>query len=277
MSMINVDEIAGFKVADLKRELKARGETTTGNKQDLVDRLVKAVQNATETIDEDAVLAGDDDDDINDTSLTLKEDQLLADIPPKPIETAQIAVVKPRQAVNRNSTSVAPVIPATTAEQTDSAESPSAILTKASLSTAEKLALRAKRFEDTNPSVAAAIASAGSKKPILQLSLEERKKARAARFEATLTDISTSGNKLKGATAAATGKPAASTDPEALAKLKARAERFGAVTAPEVAKAETEKNLLKRKERFGITVNSALTSSDIEAKKRVRAERFGLA
>ena len=94
-----------MKVADLKRELKSRGLTTTGNKNELLERLQLAVMggNESDLLADANDLLGDDDD----VSLTAEGDAALTQTQPaaateaKTAETVTSEPPKKKVAINR--------------------------------------------------------------------------------------------------------------------------------------------------------------------------------
>lgn len=171
-------------------------------------------------------------------------------------------------ALKRNLSIQAPVIPepsttkttietkpisTTNGSSTTSSDEPSKKVLKLHILTAEeRLKLRAEKFG----------ANAAASVPTIDITSDDRKLARAARFGGATSTSSNSSASIKNSA------PDASIE-----VLKKRAERFGAATAPKLSAIEKDEKMKKRQERFGAgstTVTS--TSSDEKAKQRL--ERF---
>ena len=85
---MDVMDLSAMKVADLKKELKSRGLSTSGNKSELIDRLQLALAKP---------------DDLNEEELLAEEPEAVALVPPKkvpikrdvamPVEEAAVAQV----------------------------------------------------------------------------------------------------------------------------------------------------------------------------------------
>ncbi|XP_012145557.1 SAP domain-containing ribonucleoprotein isoform X3 [Megachile rotundata] len=218
-------ELSKMKVADLKIELKQRGLPTTGNKNELVERLQLAIhdsalsldETAEEILDEDAVLG---DEEIEE--LSNKPDSQEVD---KKIKLSAESNVNAKKIVlNRK-----PVIEEVKNEQTEKPENDTKITEIAppekkmikfsELGIKERLEMRAKKFG-------------------LPLSEAAKKEVRSARFS-----INNQNNK-----SAASVKTPVHTTYEV---LKKRAERFGTSVSTLMEKAELEARIEKRKARFG--------------------------
>lgn len=172
-------------------------------------------------------------------------------------------------ALKRNLSIQAPVIPepsttnkitietkpisTTNGSSTTSGDEPSKKVLKLHILTAEeRLKLRAEKFG----------ANAAASVTTIDITADDRKLARAARFGGATSTSSNSSASIKNSA------PDASIE-----VLKKRAERFGAATAPKLSAIEKDEKMKKRQERFGAgstTVTS--TSSDEKAKQRL--ERF---
>lgn len=220
-------ELSKMKIANLKVELKQRGLPTTGNKNQLVERLQLAIhgdnalsldETAEEILDEDAVLG---DEEIEE--LSSKPDS--QEISEKRKLSVESNVGNTKKIVlNRK-----PVIEDVKLDEAEKHEtdtksseniSPEKKIIKLSeLGTKERLEMRAKKFG-------------------LPLSEAAKKEARSARFS-----VNNQNNK-----SAASVKTPVHTTYEV---LKKRAERFGMSVSSLMDKAELEARIEKRKARFG--------------------------
>lgn len=174
-------------------------------------------------------------------------------------------VVPPKKiSLKRNISIVVPVVESkpeeAAAEATEgSTDEPEKKVVKISELTAkDRLELRAKKFAGSQVTPASTEAA------------QERLSARAARFGKTLSPEKTADSKT------------AITSSVSLEVLKKRAERFGAVTVPELKQSELQEKLQKRQERFGASEKVAITApksssgsdSDYKEKALKRLERF---
>ncbi|XP_012241046.1 SAP domain-containing ribonucleoprotein isoform X2 [Bombus vancouverensis nearcticus] len=218
-------ELSKMKVADLKIELKQRGLPTTGNKNELVERLQLAIHDSAlsldetteEILDEDAVLG---DEEIEE--LSNKPDSQEGNEKRKLSTESNVSAKK--IVLNRK-----PVIEEIKNEQTEKIEIDTKtietappekkIIKLSELGIKERLEMRAKKFG-------------------LPLSEAAKKEARSARFS-----INNQNNK-----SAASVKTPVHTTYEV---LKKRAERFGTSVSSLMEKAELEARIEKRKVRFG--------------------------
>lgn len=264
-----------MKVAELKKELKARGLNTTGTKQELVERLSATAEaqtqdsfedgvNDSEMLDEDDVLGEveggefDDDDDI--TAEAALEDDLKAKATagtPALVTKRQASLVtdaqepQPKKRVLVRPTSVSSTDKENGEQGKDqntmSAEikpTEKKIIKLSGISYKERLELRAQKFGTP-------------------LSDAAKKEARAARFgsdKTTSSPVTTTSSKI---TFLGPSEEV----------LKKRAERFGGNISISAIKGEEEDKLKKRQERFGL---SAATASSLEEKKKLRAQRFNM-
>jgi len=271
-------------VADLKKELKGRGLSAVGNKTELVERLQLSLQGENSLITEPDSAAGDSEEimDEDDVLADEEEEEVLVDISTSPEPklgklasasgngssmTIKPAVGSSKKIVlNRNVVAstgssekenqqqhqqhqTTQAIADTGRHQPHQPQSEGKKVIKLSaFSMKQRLEMRAQKFG-------------------VELSVDAKKEARAARFGIS-APINT-GN---------TG--AASSD-----VLRKRAERFGLTLSPvsgkNLSKAEINEKLEKRKQRFGSddstkAKKSSISNSTLEAKKQIRAERFKL-
>ena len=254
---MDVMDISAMKVADLKKELKSRGLSTSGNKSELIDRLQLALAKP---------------DDLNEEELLAEEPEAVALVPPKkvpikrdvamPVAEATVAATAADSHVGKENiddavpppakkaTPVAEKTAAAAAVDSKSDESPAAAGAGETTKDAERAAARAARF---------GIAPAESP--------DEKKVDRAKRFGIPVT-ASPGSNKIGSAPAA---------DMET---LKKRAERFGLNASQTMQKAELDEKIKKRQDRFGAVgknedgLPKVKVNEDESLKKR--AERFGV-
>ncbi|KAL0133476.1 hypothetical protein PUN28_000903 [Cardiocondyla obscurior] len=225
-----ITELSKMKVADLKVELKQRGLPTTGNKNDLVERLQLAIhgdsalsldETAEEILDEDEVLADEEIEELSskpDSQVVPEKRKLSISIENNNTNAKKIVL-------NRK-----PVLEEIKNDQVEKKENKGTIVSEdvspqkkiiklSELSTKERLEMRAKKFG-------------------VPLSETAKKEARLARF-----NVNNQNNK----SAASIKTPV----PTTFEVLKKRAERFGSSVSTLMEKAEMAERLEKRKERFG--------------------------
>ncbi|XP_069699400.1 SAP domain-containing ribonucleoprotein isoform X1 [Periplaneta americana] len=277
-----LQDISKLKVADLKKELKARGLSTMGNKNELIERLQlslhgenslitepdSAAGDSEEILDEDDVLADEEEEEVLVGDISPAQESKLRKLPSVsedegPVSTKRTATGTTKKIVlNRN------VVPSASSsekenqqqgisqEDSDTGQQPQKpeaegkkVVKLSAFSMKERLEMRAQKFG-------------------VELSSDAKKEARAARFGIS-APINTSNT------------AAASSD-----VLRKRAERFGLTLSPvstrNLSKAELTEKLEKRKQRFGVADStngkkSVVSSSTLDEKKRQRAERFKLA
>ncbi|VEN34330.1 unnamed protein product [Callosobruchus maculatus] len=266
-------DFSKMKVPDLKKELKMRGLSTSGNKTELIERLQGAVKSTdsggNESVDdlEEDLLNDDDDDHIDanesvlesvlDDAITSQkrkaedtskpESKSLAPPPPKKVilnrnnscssETAKpIAASKESEPIKESKNG-----DAKNAEGTKEDKSGKTVIKLSQLTAKERLELRAKKFG------------------VSAVTTDIKKAVRAERFG--LSDNS--------ANSITSDKTAPSVD-----ILQKRAARFGGSVSSVMSSLENQEKLEKRKARFGTVSISNGTTVSAADKAKERLERF---
>ncbi|KAK7579811.1 hypothetical protein V9T40_000440 [Parthenolecanium corni] len=290
-------DYSSFKVVDLKKELKTRGLSTAGNKDELVERLNTYTQNLLgtgsdidgfgESIAENDIL----EEDVLGEELDYEEDELKKSSElefPSPNESssldipADVSVDSNNSALNVTVIAADDPLPQRTSPRNSQkpGEKKVHLIRNRSLSIFSDSDLKEnnKVEEETNEKKIEesdhepkkiTIKSSQSEEERLEerkrkfgvLDDDEKKRARAARFG--ITDSST---KKSGAVS--------KTLADSLEKLKSRAERFGSVISPLLSKLSEEEKMQARKNRFSGTTSSSNVPE--EEKKKLRAQRFNI-
>lgn len=270
-------DYASMKIADLKKELKAKGLPVSGKKEELVERLMGHTSTDADLLDEDDDLLHADDTLLTDESIKKAEEELSAQgnkSPKKkiaikrdvPIPAAEPVVVEEEPKKEPEVVSVKAVLkhpkitgPEEPADDTKENEDESKPEAKAELAASpeDKIKSRAERFGGFQ-------------------SDDAKKTARALKYADQLNGGAAKGQSKIG------GAPAADLD-----TLKKRAERFGTSSSTVMKKAELTEAMKRRQERFGIVasdepkpkkimVNSGVNSVVLDEKIKKRQERFGV-
>lgn len=298
--MDDASQISKMKVADLKKELKARGLPVTGNKNELVERLQEAleadgnvplgtVDGEDEEFDEEEILGGDDMDTVDIGKLTPQEEAaaLGVNISVRDVSTMLEQPEKKKISLKRSEPPV-PTAPTTPPPTEASKENTS----PESQSEGQEDGVPSKKLIRLSSTENKTQIEARAERFGIPLNEEARKQARAERFAGNST--TTAVNKKPAKLSMETG----GTDIE---KLKARAKRFGEVTSKSLTKVSELEKMKQRQERFAaggtetktagtekVAITSpddakaaraarfaSTTSSEDEMKKK-RAERFGI-
>ncbi|XP_054272026.1 SAP domain-containing ribonucleoprotein isoform X2 [Macrosteles quadrilineatus] len=277
-SETDLSSISKMKVAELKKELKARGLSTAGAKNELQERLQQAIQGSSqdlgsedgnaesEILDEDDVLGdeeegGEFDDDEADAVLadepktevtakvpaavTLKRPAPLATEPSQEVQPKKRVLVRPMAFGKENGEEEKK-----STEETKKDSEDKKVIKISGVAVKDRLEMRAQKFG-------------------VPLSVEAKKEARAARFGlATTQEKKTQENTNVISTKIGTNK-IIKFEIEQQEKLKKRQERFGITSSvPATAVATVAKTTVSTK------THTPITMSDMEAKKKLRAERF---
>jgi len=244
-----------MKIADLKKELKAKGLPVSGNKQDLIERL----QTSGDLLDDDLL---DQDDSMTAEAIKKAEEELK--VPSKPPKINRDVPINPSKTeANQNDSSklsITDTSPKGKENAPVGVNSTEAIVSPVKVKLTEeeveaKIKARAERFGGFQ-------------------SEDAKKVARAARFGDM---VSKPGNATKIGAA----------PPADLDLLKKRAERFGTATSTAVKSAELSEAIKRRQERFGViskdepklkkvALNSGVNSVVLDEKLKARQARFGI-
>ncbi|KAK4879647.1 hypothetical protein RN001_007793 [Aquatica leii] len=262
LTMADMD-ITKLKVPDLKRELKLRGLSVSGNKTDLMERLQTSMKSklddtaSAESVDDldDDLLNDDDLDhehlDTSESVLTELEEQLdtstsnaitkrklSEDVSDTESRSTKKIVLNRNPSVTNNfedeDRNGNDSLLISESDKNESNLEESKVIKLSQLSAKERLEMRAKKFG-------------------APVSVEAKKLARAERFSARTTSSSTSD----------TSEPNLDT-------LKKRAERFGGSVSKAMSTAEQQERLQKRKERFGVVTTINGTSQNEKAQQRLQ-------
>ncbi|KAJ8709157.1 hypothetical protein PYW07_008983 [Mythimna separata] len=268
MADSTVTDVTKMKVVDLRKELKSRGLTYTGDKAELVSRLQAAMSQDdhgdinldSDEIDSDGVLEDEDDksqaDILDDAAVdTLNEELALAEQPSPDKPNTES---KPPRTLKRRITSTEKD-KSEDSKSSDNKESASKkIVLNRAISITSTPAVTAEEKQDNVPTETNPVSSNKVKitadidsKTRLELrakrfglpvkmSEDERKEARKQRF----------GQNVSAKSSIITG-PNTGTLSENMEKLKKRAERFGESVSKIMTDIENKEKLEKRKAKFG--------------------------
>lgn len=243
-----------MKMAELKKLLKERGLSTTGNKSNLLERLSNTGDTSFESSDKDIL---EDDSVLDDTTDIAAEDADSADVTEPAMSVTLDVPVKIVQATPTSSTPTQPVKMQTVTQQPASEGMSGRLKRFGVVSEQAKKAARLERFQSAGSS-SATVGTVNGTSSSLASDADVRKK-RAERF----------GTSASAASSTVVSHPGSDVD-----LLKKRAERFGAVTSSKLGKVDEEDRVLKRKARFD-TVAAPSDSVSVDDQKKRRLKRFG--
>lgn len=269
VDLISSDSIRNMKVADLKRELKARGLAATGNKNELIERLEAAAGILKDITDAQLDEPLDPSIDVNEDEV-LSEDSLLLQAEGKgnngdtfPSEDDLIAtpVIKQPTPLRTNKNIIKTPVPmkkvedpekvvATAPAAASDSETKEAVCSKSSVA-GTKCVLKTVKAppKDMTPEERQALRA---KKFNMPLTDSARLKMRMERFGPVVPGGKTTVKTTTGGMAKAGGTSIRSNVPPVdLAQLKKRAERFGQSVSTVAKSLEEKERILKRRERFG--------------------------
>ncbi|XP_059097943.1 SAP domain-containing ribonucleoprotein-like isoform X2 [Tigriopus californicus] len=290
-----------MKVADLKRELKSRSLSVTGNKTELLERLQLAVMS------ESDILA-DDPEDLNPEDLT--GDQASPVPPTKKARSGGSEALPKKKVPIKRDNPVSTETPEDKIQEELDAGAPTAkkahvpVTAETNATPTSTPTLSTPNTDDQSapkaqPDVKVDVDKAKARAErfgIKELSDTTKKLDRANRFglpvetpsasETTTTPGTTSAaaEKSPGKASKIGGAPTVDMD-----TLKKRAERFGQSTSKTLKEMEMDEKIKKRQERFGVVApvgknepkpkvifNTSVNSVVLDEKMKKRAERFGI-
>lgn len=280
-------DISKMKVADLKKELKNRGLSTLGNKNELVDRLQGALIDGGDPL-EDTANSEDllEDDELNDDILeeeeekqhheATEEDRILKSPTPSEVSKSESpeqktdTVTKELESEKKEDHSAVPQKKISLKRNISISVPTPAVATAASATESDEGKKQSKdTSEDTKNKDTEASSAEPEKKVIklTELTPQQRLEMRAKKFGAQATESPESKLQARAArfglggsdstTGGVSSKPASNL--VSLDALKKRAERFGGNVSDKVTKQELEEKLHKRQERFGAGATSTAT------------------
>lgn len=282
-------DISKMKVADLKKELKNRGLSTLGNKNELIDRLQNALIDGGDPL-EDTANSEDllEDDELNDDILEDEEEKLQDGIAeeehilksPTPSEASKSE--SPEQQRPQDLSGKNQEVQEDKKEDQSIPQKKVALKRNISISVSTPITPTVNVASNINDTVNKnevdnktdnTTTGEPEKKVIKlnQMSAQERLEMRAKKFGSqAATDVS-SNSKLQARAArfglggasntGLTGNGGTTNNLVSLDALKKRAERFGANVSDKVTKLEQDEKLQKRQERFGQAAGVKLTAT----------------
>ncbi|XP_029850261.2 SAP domain-containing ribonucleoprotein [Ixodes scapularis] len=278
VDLLGADSIKNMKVADLKKELKARGLSTTGNKSELVERLEAAAgvpkDLLTDVQLDDASL--DPTAEVNEDEV-LSEDSLLLQTEGKAnngeafgsdedLLATPVSKTAPQQITDKLPLTATDLSVSAKGQEKAAGQPAKQALSQepktpdAGKKSKTKVTMSGQAGAETN-GTGGAIKAAGkalsveerAKKFNMPLSDSARLKVRMERFGAVASDSGTAKSEAKGTTKTSRTSISANPPPVNLVQLKKRAERFGQSVSTVAKDLEEKERLLKRKQRFGNT------------------------
>lgn len=263
-------DVLKMKVADLKRELKLRGLSTTGNKTELQERLQTALLEGDLSLEDTAISEELLDEDV----LTDEEEKAALASPTDEkdlLQEIKAEEEKPASSEGANQQTKKVVLKrknSLTIVGSALNNSIDGTTAKENAAPPEKLQkIDEEKLSDSSESNKIAANSEGKKiVKLSELSMKERLEMRAKKFG--LNAKETSATTIKSVEAPSTEK-----EQQQIQALKKRAERFGCVLSSKIVDMEKQEKLQKRQERFGA---SPATDSDSKPTKDVYAEKAKL-
>lgn len=282
-------DVSKMKVADLKKELKNRGLSTLGNKNELVDRLQGAVIDGGDPL-EDTANSEDllEDDELNDDILeeeeekqhheATEEDRILKS--PTPSEASKSespeqkteAVSKELESEKKEDHPAAPLKKVALKRNLSiSVPTPAPTTTVPANASDDEKKQTKEASDDAKPKDPETAASDEPPKKVIkltELTPQQRLEMRAKKFGAQAAETPDSKLQARAARFGLSGsdssKPASTL--VSLDALKKRAERFGVNVSDKVSKLEQDEKLHKRQERFGAAATTPATGTEVAPK-----------
>ena len=261
-------------MADLKRELKVRGLSITGNKNELQERLQAAMEG--EPLLEDSSIAGEDI--LDEEGVLSDEEKILGsdenELLKSPTTTPTTILGKMTSADNKDAVTEDDILESPTIvtkkvvlKRKNSLNSGAALETSnTTKENTEPTPPKERKMSERNPITMGDEEQSGAApvKKLKELSMQERLELRARKFGIdTKSQVSTATTMTsKEKNAAISVAPVVSSEKQ-VELLKKRAERFGCVTSTNLAKLDAEERLLKRKQRFGGNVETSPKSTEV--------------